>query len=308
MILGSLEFCEGGYVTLQSTSPAWDHQWYKDGVAINGNPSNGLIARATGSYTVQAIMYGCASALSSPTNVLVHAIPPKPVITPGGSITICDGGTKVLSSSAPLGNQWYLNASPITGATGQTYNARMAGNYSVRVEFTSCQSELSATVAATIVVPPPPPTITQSGNTLSSSAASGNQWYKDGVAIEGATQHTYEATLPGLYTVRLSANGCISPSSNAINIVPTAINSPELESKILMYPNPVKNRLMIQYKGNNTFFSVYLLDISGKKVLKKGTFSTNYQLDMEGYTAGNYIVQIINNKTGEQTQRIIFKN
>ena len=59
---------------------------------------------------------------------------------------------------------------------------------------------------------PPTPTITPSGSTtacdsllLTSSSASGNQWYLNGnVLIGGATNQTYSATASGSYTVAVT--------------------------------------------------------------------------------------------------------
>src|SRR6266536_286181 len=57
-------------------------------------------------------------------------------------------------------------------------------------------------------------TFCNGGNvTLSSSISSGNQWFKDGVAIDGATTQTYVATATGSYTVQIpTAIGCFVAS------------------------------------------------------------------------------------------------
>lgn len=54
---------------------------------------------------------------------------------------------------------------------------------------------------------------------LRSSVASGNQWYRNGTAIPGATQRRYFASLPGNYTVRVTyAAGCFTDYSNTITL------------------------------------------------------------------------------------------
>jgi hypothetical protein len=64
------------------------------------------------------------------------------VVTPAGPITIC--ATDLVTLSAPnaagIVYQWLLNGSPIAGATGSSYNANSAGNYSLR---TSCNSSFA---------------------------------------------------------------------------------------------------------------------------------------------------------------------
>ncbi|HEV2721585.1 MAG TPA: IPT/TIG domain-containing protein [Thermoanaerobaculia bacterium] len=83
--------------------------------------------------------------------------------------------------------------------------------------------------------PPPTPTIFAGGATtfcaggsvtLTSSAASGNLWYRDGAPIGGATGTTYNATATGSYTVTSTANSCTSAPSSAtvvtVNPIPAA--------------------------------------------------------------------------------------
>ncbi len=65
------------------------------------------------------------------------AIPARPEITVIGMELI---------SSSIFGNQWYLNDTPIPGATNQTYNALISGMYYTIVTLNTCSSEPSDTV------------------------------------------------------------------------------------------------------------------------------------------------------------------
>jgi hypothetical protein len=72
---------------------------------------------------------------------------------------------------------------------------------------------------------PATPTITPAGSTtfcasvgLTSSSASGNQWYLNGNPIGGATTQTYNATAAGSYTVVVTAIGCASAPSAATTV------------------------------------------------------------------------------------------
>src|SRR5205085_11820242 len=59
---------------------------------------------------------------------------------------------------------------------------------------------------------------------LTSSSNSGNQWYRNGTAIGGATSNTYSATASGSYTVKFTdGNGCTSADSAAVNVT---VNQP----------------------------------------------------------------------------------
>ncbi|MDP1744398.1 MAG: T9SS type A sorting domain-containing protein [Bacteroidota bacterium] len=68
---------------------------------------------------------------------------------------------------------------------------------------------------------PTTPVISPNGAVLTSSAASGNQWYLNGVIISGATSQTYTTTQSGSYTVIVTTNGCVSATSAAVVISST---------------------------------------------------------------------------------------
>ena len=72
----------------------------------------------------------------------------------GGPSTICAGGSATLTSSSAGGNQWYLNGSPIGGATAQTYNASVSGDYTVVVTSSGCSSAASAAFTLTVIPHP----------------------------------------------------------------------------------------------------------------------------------------------------------
>jgi len=74
---------------------------------------------------------------------------PPPTITPGGSTMFCAGGSVTLTSNSASGNQWYLDDSPISGATSQSYNATVAGHYTVQVTTSGCTSPASAATTVT---------------------------------------------------------------------------------------------------------------------------------------------------------------
>ena len=231
---GPTTFCAGGSVVLTSSS-ATGNQWYKEGTAISGATNQTYSANASGTYTVIVTASGCSSAASSGTTLVVNSIPATPTISAGGPTTFCAGGSVVLTSSSATGNQWYKDGAAISGATSQTYTAATTGAYTVVITSAEgCSSAASA--GTTVVVNPIPttPTIGAGGPTtfcaggsvvLTSSSATGNQWYKDGSAISGATNQTYSANASGAYTVIVTASGCSSAASAGTTVVVNAIPS-----------------------------------------------------------------------------------
>jgi hypothetical protein len=228
---GPTTFCAGGSVTLTSSS-ATGNQWYESGNPIGGETGQQYVATTPGSYTVIVTTSGCASAASAPVVVTVNPAPATPTITPGGPTTFCPGGNVTLTSSSASGNQWLLNGSPIGGETNQQYVATASGSYTVTVTASGCTSAASAPVVVTVSSTPATPTITPGGPTtfctggsvtLTSSSASGNQWYESGNPIGGQTGQQYVATTAGSYTVQVTstcASAMSAPTVVTVNPVP----------------------------------------------------------------------------------------
>jgi IPT/TIG domain-containing protein/carboxypeptidase family protein/PKD domain-containing protein len=221
---GPATFCAGGSVTLSSNSAA-GNQWYVNGNPITGGTNQSFVAAASGSYTAVVTSLGCASNASDPIVVTVNPLPATPAITPGGPTTFCAGGSVALTSNSAAGNQWFLNGNAIGGATNQAYSATSSGSYTVKVTgANSCTSTASAATVVTVNPIPATPTITPGGSTtfcaggsvnLTSSSASGNQWFLNGNAIGGATNQLYSAAASGSYTVTVTTSGCSSAASTA---------------------------------------------------------------------------------------------
>jgi hypothetical protein len=119
---------------LSSSSGYSNYQWFKNGVLISGANNLSYFATTTGTYTVLVTDGGgCVADTSSATIVTVNAVPTIPTISAGGATAFCSGGSVVLTSSSTTNNQWYLNGSPISGATNQTYTASNTGSYTIFV-------------------------------------------------------------------------------------------------------------------------------------------------------------------------------
>jgi hypothetical protein len=221
---GPTTFCAGGSVTLTS-SAASGNQWYDGTTLLAGETNQNYVATTSGNYNVIVTLSGCSSAASSSTAVTVNPIPPTPTVTPGGPTTFCTGGSVTLTSSAASGNQWYDGVTLLAGQTNQTYVATTSGNYNVIVTLLGCSSAASSSTAVTVNPIPPTPTATPGGPTtfcaggsvtLTSSSASGNQWYDGVTLLAGQTNQTYVATTSGSYNVVVTSLGCSSAASNSV--------------------------------------------------------------------------------------------
>ncbi len=115
-----------------------------DKITINGTQ---MTLVKSGRVSITAAQAGDANYNASSSVEQSFCIdPPKPVIT----LTDASTTSPTLNSSASLGNQWYLNGSAITGATGSTLSVMQGGTYSVQLQTDDCVSQPSDNQAIVI--------------------------------------------------------------------------------------------------------------------------------------------------------------
>ncbi len=136
-ILGEIEFCQGESTFLSATSGFDSYLW------SNGASTPEIEVFTSGNYSVQVgNAAGCISTPSEQVTIIVNPTPSQPFIQSNGN---------VLASSATTGNQWFLNGTPIIGATEQFYTALESGFYTVQVTINGCPSIPSEIYSHTIV-------------------------------------------------------------------------------------------------------------------------------------------------------------
>jgi len=284
---GPTTFCAGGSVTLTSSS-ASGNQWLLNGNPIGGATNNTFSATASGNYTVTVTTSGCTSIASAPTVVTVNPLPPTPAITPMGATTFCSGGLVKLTSTAGPAFQWFLDGDPISGATNQTFSASATGNYTVQVTSGGC-SATSPPQTVTVNPAPPTPTITADGPTtmcgsgsvtLTSSSATGNEWYNVGInggPLPIGFAQTLVVTTSGTYVaVARGANSCPSDFSNSITVTFNAV--------------PIANIIA----ANGDFGSTTICAGTSRNLIAEPTTGATYSWALDGQTIQGAATEFLN--------------
>jgi uncharacterized delta-60 repeat protein len=215
--------------------------------------------------------------------------PPAPV----------DGTVYVAGQTLGLGTVSFVGTATTGNVTGLTKSTTLKyaiyaynGSGSSINYLTTLPLTGTVTTLAEDCTKPSKPTITASGVntvslTLTSSAATGNQWFKDNVAITGATTSTLTVTEIGLYSVQVTVTGgCKSDMSTNYAVVITDVSVQRL-TEFSFFPNPA---------DNNVTFN---LPMAGKKSLKfinsngvvlqvHATSDNSIEVDLTGYQGGLY--------------------
>ncbi|MFM8431191.1 MAG: beta strand repeat-containing protein, partial [Bacteroidota bacterium] len=102
-------------------------------------------ALPAGTYSVSATdANGCFQAGSATVSA-----PPGATITAGGPTTICSGDSVILTAGAGSAYQWYKDNVALSGATSQTFVAKVSGLYKADILIGSCNAtSLTVTVTA----------------------------------------------------------------------------------------------------------------------------------------------------------------
>jgi pectin methylesterase-like acyl-CoA thioesterase len=275
-----------------------------------------------GTYTVTntvAASGGCAGATAT-FSVTVTAAPTATfsyanaaycatnnVVTP----TMATGSTTGTYSSTTG-----LSIDPTTGAVN--LGSSTPGTYVVTntLAASGACAATSATFSLTINATPAQPTVTvQQGSgttTLTSSAATGNQWYLGGTAVPGATGQTYMVTTPaqlGSYTVvTTNAAGCASAPSVATVVTGRRAALPG--SSLSVYPNPAQGRLTVELAGYRQATELSLLNALGQVVLTRTLTAAEsaapQQLSLSGLAAGVYVLRAAT-AGGLDTRRVVVR-
>ncbi len=232
-----------------------------------------------------------------------------PIPTIGDHIIIidCQGGASIFRNNAVSPNPYPISLPNVISITGNSASTTALPNnyqnfyywlYDMKLSTNDCVSNRTSVVASSSVSP----VISQVADSLTSSMATGNQWYlNDTIAISGGTSNHFKPIKSGSYkTVVTDANGC-SKSSNIINVAVTALNDLLVgEIKLTTSPNPSKGLVNISFgmdvKKN---LSLEIFNSIGQKVHEEdypgfiGKY--NKTLDMSGFGSDLYILKINHN-------------
>jgi hypothetical protein len=234
----------------------------------------------------------------------------------------CEGAgsvTTTLATGATVGTFSSTTGLTLNATTGAVdLETSAPGTYTVTntVAASGGCAAATATAAFTVTARPARPVLTAAYNgtttTLASSAAIGNQFFLNGVAIAGATGQTYVITgAPaqlGAYTVvTTSSQGCASLPSTAL--VVTSSVKPLAGSTLRLYPNPTPDgRFNVELAGYHKTVELSVFNALGQVVysatVKAAAGTTPHPVDLTRLPSGVYVLRA-KTEGGLDTRRIV---
>ncbi len=273
----------------------------------------------SGNITVQGNNLCGSGAISPPYAVIVVQLPGAAGTITGNS-SVCEGDAGVVYTVPPITNAtgyvWTVPSGAIIVAGANTNSITInfpapssSGNINVYGTDFCGDGPVSPNFAVTVNPVPPTPVITAVLNTLTSSAATGNQWYFNGVQILGATGQTYVADQSGDYTCIVTLDGCSSAISNVINIIITGTGNTSGAVSISVYPVPNDGRFTVSFPGSsNETYTISVLNNLGVKIYEETKVEVNASflkvIDLRPVPNGVYTI-ILKNKDQNVLRKII---
>jgi hypothetical protein len=235
-------FCEGDEIIVNffvDIQDADSYQWLLNGEPIPEANEFTYIATEAGVYSVEVVVDGCAGISNE---WLVEVIPnPVPTISTSDQLSWCIGDVISVTFEVDIDDpgalfQWQLNGVTIEDATSSTHTATEIGVYSVSVGLNGCfgvSNDLEIVQGDELF-----PIISTSDPlswcgiddisvtfTVDVSTADSYQWYRNDELIDGQTEITYTAALPGIYWVEVTQGAC-SGISNQIEVIALEVPNP----------------------------------------------------------------------------------
>jgi deoxycytidine triphosphate deaminase len=151
-------------------------------------------------------------------------------------------------------------------------------------------------VSQSFCVNPAKPVISVTGQgseevTLTSSSATGNQWFLDGVLIADATGSSIVVSTLGTYTVQVTIDECVSQLSEEVTLIVSSARFQQIR-ELTVFPNPVENYLNVRGLSGPLGNSE-MIDMAGRSTtIVFEELENGYQADVSRLSPGIYLLRL----------------
>lgn len=190
--------------------------------------------------------------------------------------------------------------SPHVSISGNALTILSAGRVTIDTDQPGNAAYLAAQqLSRTFCIIPSKPTIRSNATNpsqivLTSSASSGNEWFRNGTLLAGKNEQTFTATENGAYTVRTNIEGCLGAQSDAQTLVVLGLNE-EVASAVKVYPNPASHTLFITLPETTVepISKLTIMDMLGREYMHLESGNPQVDVDVRALPDGLYILKLI---------------
>jgi len=299
------------------------YQWYKNNEKIVGASSPSY--QISEVQSKNAGIYHCLVSNRKAKNLILRGLPNTLNITCGeglsahisteDAIVYCPEANIVTKLEAKLSRddleiRWFRDNVEIFGANGNTYFAKEAGTFHVRITDGSSCSVTSNKLSINRL-PKRYADVRSDSSALylyeTNAEITHYQWYFYDEAIEGATSSKYQAEKDGVYVLQIADKNNCTVYSNSIRITNTATENTNLTKEIKLYPNPVRDFFYVGTPLSLGEVHLHIFSVKGEEMTNIDITETGRnekRLDMRQLPTGMYIITIATDE-GDIIRRII---
>ena len=216
-----------------------------------------------------------------------------------GNLSICPGDTTVIKANSSPFYTWYKNDTVFKAKDTSLIKLTQNDTGVYRIAYSDglghFDSSRVVVVTKSLYQKPPTPAIFRdTAGFLTSNYNIGNQWYKNGVAIPGATDFKFKPTENAQYTVTTVQNGCTSQKGTSYFYLVTDIVNLEDNQFIKVTPNPYSSNVYLHFfLISYNILNVDVLDFAtGRPIANRVKQPTGSNLNLQSLSTGVYIIKV----------------
>lgn len=216
-----------------------------------------------------------------------------------GNESICPGDTTTIRAASSPFYTWIKNDKVLLGNQSSYIKLTQKDTGVYRIAYSDGLGHFDTSRNIVILKSPyqkpPSPIISRdSAGYLTSNYNLGNQWYKNGSLITGATDYKYKPTENAAYSVTTVQNGCASVKGTSYFYLVTDIINLDDNQFIKVTPNPFSTNVYLHF----FLLKFYTLNVdvfeinSGSMVASRKGLYTGANLNIESVSSGIYAVRV----------------
>ncbi|WP_162304465.1 BspA family leucine-rich repeat surface protein [Maribellus luteus] len=229
-----------------------------------------------------------------------------------GELNVCSGQKGISYSLPKISNAssylWSLPEGVCGNSTSNSItvdfdSCAVSGDIKVK-GVNECGEGIESVISVNVNPRPETPLVTIVGDTLYSSSENGNVWYCNNEMMEAESGKKCIPQKSGNYYVVVQSASCDSKPSNVVTYVRTGSRNTFLDEKINVFPNPVRDKLIIEAHNITEVIDFEIISSSGKKILKSKLFDSSTIIETSNFPSGIFII-IFENSSGVSQKKII---